>query len=88
MRQHTRYDEIFSEGRLAGEIGVRREHNPYTGTDLADVWEEGRTHGEQNFHLFQQEAETHFSSATGPLVIIALTVIFIFALSVAVMAGY
>lgn len=82
MHTPERYVEVFQEGRLAGEIGVRREHNPFLGTDLADAWEEGRQHGEQNFELFKRDLDDHFKDPTGHLAMVFFTVIFLFALTV------
>ncbi|WP_324271112.1 hypothetical protein SOP91_00180 (plasmid) [Enterobacter hormaechei] len=82
MHTPERYVEVFQEGRLAGEIGVRREHNPFLGTDLADAWEEGRQHGEQNFELFKRDLDDHFADTTGHLAMVVVTVIFLIVITV------
>ena len=82
MHTPERYVEVSQEGSLAGEIGVRREHNPFMGTDLADAWEEGRQHGEQNFELFKRDLDDHFTDPRGHLAMAVVTVIFLFAITV------
>lgn len=77
MHTPERRSEVFQEGRLAGEIGVRREHNPFVGTDLADTWEDGRQHGEKNHDLFKRDLDDHFTDTTGHLAMVVVTVIFL-----------
>lgn len=81
MHTPERRSEVFQEGRLAGEIGVRREHNPFVGTDLADTWEDGRQHGEKNHELFKRELDQHFKDPLPHLALIFITVIFLFAIT-------
>lgn len=82
MHAPERIMEVFQEGRLAGEIGVRREHNPFLGTDLADTWEEGRQHGEQNYEMFKRDLDRHFKEPTALLVTVISTVLFLFTLTI------
>lgn len=82
MHTPERYSEVFQEGRLAGEIGVRREHNPFLGTDLADTWEDGRLHGEQNYEMFKRDLDHHFKPPVRDLAMVAATVIFIIAMTI------
>lgn len=88
MHTPARHLEVFQEGRLAGEIGVRQEHNPFLGTDLADTWEDGRQHGEQNYEMFKRELDRHVGDSTGHLAIVFVTVLFLIVITILFYMGY
>lgn len=87
MHTPERRLEVFQEGRLAGEIGVRREHNPFEGTDLAETWEEGRQHGELNHEMFKRELDRQLEPPTHHLAVAVITVLFLIALTVITVIG-
>lgn len=88
MHTPDRRIAVFQEGRLAGEIGVRPEHNPFLGTDLAETWEEGRKHGELNHQMFKREMDHHFGNAAGPLARATATVLLIIVVTILILMGY
>jgi len=88
MHTPARRIEVFQEGRLAGEIGVRREHNPYYGTDLADIWEDGRQNGELNYEMFKRDLDHTFAGSGKLLAIVFITVFFLFTITILAMMGY